>query len=52
MNATFSTEHGVFVKRFSHGGMSSGWISFEFWTTNAIPGILQRAEWLRESWRY
>ena len=52
MNATFSTEHGVFVKRFSHGGMSSGWISFEFWTTNAIPDILQRAEWLRETWRY
>ena len=21
MNATFSTEHGFFVKRFSHGGM-------------------------------
>ncbi len=52
INSNFSKESGVFVNRFSYGGMSSGWVSYEFWTTNAIPEILQRAEWLRKSWQH
>ena len=31
-----------FVERFSHGGMSSGGISPEFWIQKAIPLLLQR----------
>lgn len=51
INASFSAENGVFVNRFSHGGMSSGWVSFEFWTRDIIPELLQRAEWVRDTWR-
>lgn len=44
INSNLSKESGVFVNRFSYGGMSSGWVSYEFWATNAIPEILQLAE--------
>lgn len=34
----------LYVKRFEHGGMSSGHISVEFWLETAFPLLLQRAE--------
>lgn len=36
-----SSEH-FFVKRFAHGGMSSGYISPKFWCDQAMPLIKKR----------
>jgi hypothetical protein len=38
-----SSEH-FFVDRFAHGGMSSGYISPEFWRDRAMPLIKKRFE--------
>ncbi len=35
-------QEDVFVERFSHGGMSSGYVSPPFWTETAIPLLLER----------
>jgi hypothetical protein len=32
----------VFVERYSHGGMSSGFVSPQFWAEEAIPLLLSR----------
>jgi len=32
----------IFVERYSHGGMSSGLVSPEFWRETAIPLLLDR----------
>ena len=37
-----STPEIFYVERFSHGGMSSGLISPEFWRDEAIPLLLAR----------
>ena len=37
-----SIDKHFFVERFSHGGMSSGHISPEFWRDKAIPLLLAR----------
>lgn len=48
-----STEHSIsekenfFIKRFSHGGMSSGVVSPEFWRDKVIPMMRERFEKLR-----
>ena len=40
--ASLSSREPIFVERHSHGGMSSGDISPEFWAEQAIPLLLQR----------
>lgn len=37
----------VFVERFSHGGMSSGHVSPQFWAETALPLLLARYRELR-----
>ena len=37
-----STGSHIFIQRFSHGGMSSGYISPDFWRNKAIPLLLAR----------
>lgn len=37
-----STEHHHYLERHSHGGMSSGLISFEFWRETAVPLLIER----------
>ena len=32
----------VFVERYSHGGMSSGYVSPEFWREQILPLLLER----------
>lgn len=32
------------VKKYAHGGMSSGWISMEFWQKEGLPLLLNRLE--------
>jgi len=32
----------VFVERFAHGGMSSGYVSLEFWREEAFPLLMRR----------
>ena len=32
----------IFVERYSHGGMSSGHVSPEFWRETALPLLLKR----------
>lgn len=34
---------GVYVERFAHGGMSSGYVSLTWWSTTGIPMLLRRA---------
>lgn len=34
---------GVYVERFAHGGMSSGYVSLTWWSTTGIPLLLCRA---------
>lgn len=33
---------GAYVERFAHGGMSSGYISQEFWTAEGFPLVVSR----------
>lgn len=42
----------IFIKRFARGGMSSGVVSPETWDREIFPAILQRAEWLQQSWQW
>lgn len=37
-----STEHHHYLERYSHGGMSSGLISFKFWRETAVPLLIER----------
>ena len=45
-----ATEHSIsektnfYIERFSHGGMSSGMISLEFWQDRVIPMMCERFE--------
>jgi len=39
---SLSNREPVFVERYSHGGMSSGHISPQFWAEHAIPMLLER----------
>lgn len=41
----------LFLPRLARGGMSSGMISMEFWSRDALPLLVQRAGWLWETWR-
>lgn len=34
----------IFVEKFSHGGLSSGGVSYNFWTNTAIPLLITRLE--------
>ncbi|WP_152999166.1 GNAT family N-acetyltransferase [Curtobacterium oceanosedimentum] len=34
---------GVYVERFAHGGVSSGYVSLAWWSTRGIPMLLRRA---------
>jgi hypothetical protein len=40
--APLSNRDPVFVERYSHGGMSSGYVSPAFWAETAIPLLLAR----------
>ena len=42
IGASLSNREPIFVERHSHGGMSSGHISPEFWAEQAIPLLLER----------
>lgn len=37
-------DEDVFVERFAHGGMSSGFVCPEFWRETAIPLLVSRYE--------
>lgn len=37
-----TTRDAIFVARYAHGGMSSGYLSPDFWTQTGIPLIIQR----------
>jgi hypothetical protein len=39
-----SEETNFYIERFSHGGMSSGVVSPEFWRNKAIPMMRERFE--------
>ena len=36
------THTHYWIERFSHGGMSSGYVSTQFWETTGIPILVQR----------
>lgn len=38
----FANQDPVFVKRYSHGGMSGGYVSPQFWVEKALPLLLAR----------
>jgi hypothetical protein len=38
----FKTEEIIHVEKYSHGGMSSGMISPEFWRDTALPKLTER----------
>ena len=42
-------ESSVFVERYSHGGMSSGRVSYEFWERNGFALLLSRYAQIRHS---
>lgn len=39
-----SAQEPFYVERFSHGGMSSGYVVPEFWRTTALPLLIERYE--------
>jgi hypothetical protein len=40
----------VRVNHLAHGGMSSGMVSGEFWVETFIPLLIQRSQWLQNTW--
>lgn len=40
--APLSSRDPIFVERYSHGGMSSGYVSPQFWAETAIPLLCAR----------
>lgn len=40
--ASLSDSEPIFVERYSHGGMSSGYVSPQFWVEQAIPMLRER----------
>ncbi|WP_339287942.1 hypothetical protein [Paenibacillus sp. FSL E2-0201] len=34
----------IYCEKYSHGGMSSGYVSLEFWVEVAIPMLIERLE--------
>ncbi|HUE98347.1 MAG TPA: hypothetical protein VMN99_03775 [Anaerolineales bacterium] len=40
--ASLTDHEPIFVERYSHGGMSSGYVSPQFWVEQAIPMLLKR----------
>ena len=38
----FTMDGQYFVDRFAHGGMSSGWVSGEWWLVKGIPLLVKR----------
>lgn len=40
--ASLANPDVIFVERYSHGGMSSGCVSPQFWVEKAIPLLLER----------
>lgn len=47
-NVSLDDNNDVFIERFSHGGMSSGMISYEFWRERALPLLIERYNFLKE----
>lgn len=43
---TISESEIFFIERFSHGGMSSGYVSPEFWMDKIIPMMRERFDTL------
>ena len=41
---SLSEVDAFFIERFSHGGMSSGYISPQFWNETAVPLLCERFE--------
>lgn len=46
-----SGDETIFIARFDRGGMSSGGVSPPAWREVLLPCLLQRAEWIMQSWR-
>ena len=46
-----STTDALYVREYSHGGMSSGGISPKFWLNEAIPLLIGRLSILNVKWR-
>jgi ABC-type molybdenum transport system ATPase subunit/photorepair protein PhrA len=42
MGTPLTNRDPIFVERFSHGGMSSGYVSPQFWAETAIPLLRAR----------
>jgi hypothetical protein len=40
--APLSNREPVYVERYSHGGMSSGYVSPQFWAETAIPMLIEK----------
>ena len=38
----FTMDGQLYVERFAHGGMSSGWVSGEWWLVKGIPLLVKR----------
>ena len=45
------SENQVFVKRLDQGGMSSGYVSSEFWESKFLPLIKNRLKWITKTWK-
>lgn len=43
-NHPFERGDEIFVEKYDHGGMSSGYISIEFWRKEGLPLLLNRLE--------
>lgn len=41
-SVSLSSPSPVYIERFSHGGMSSGYVLSEFWAKNAIPLLIEK----------
>jgi hypothetical protein len=41
-NKLASSEYGIYIPRYNHGGMSGGKVSTEFWSEVAIPLLTER----------
>ena len=47
-----TSQKDIFIRRFNRGGMTSGVVCSGAWDREIFPTLLQRADWLQQSWQW
>ncbi len=49
--AELRRDKNLAIRRYAHGGMSSGMVCGEAWSDRLLPMLRHRAQWLRDAWQ-